>query len=244
MKLEFPGEGDDRFEDFLVAKENKEAYEICRRFASLEMGDSYSLVIHGPSHSGKTHLLKAMAKKASDIVGAKSSVYLDCGRLAGEDLKRDSHGRLEEYLKAMESARFLALDRLEEVSGNEGAASLIFHLYNEVKRKQNGRFAAATRLQPSQWAFPEWLNTRLLWGQVAHAGQVGDDELPEMLVKMAAGMQMTLPPQAAGWLANHLTRDLESLRDVLVKVDHLSLTTGRKVSIPLIKEAIGYSDNS
>ncbi|MDH5510468.1 MAG: DnaA/Hda family protein [Nitrospinota bacterium] len=242
MKLDFPQDRNDSFQNFILGPSNQTCAELCRRFASLQDKDPKSLVIHGPPFSGKTHLLAAMGKVAGWRVGAGAAVYIDCATLTGGRGESDIFGRLKEYVSALDQSLFLTVDRLEIAQKNEELASLVFHLYNEVTARADGRFAAALSVGPSDWSFPEWLSTRLLWGSVAELRPVGDDTRPQVLMKMAADMRMTLPAEAALWLVTRLPRDPSSQMQALARIDRLSLTKGKKISIPLIKEAVRQAD--
>ncbi|MDH5637332.1 MAG: DnaA/Hda family protein [Nitrospinota bacterium] len=242
MKLDFPQDRDDSFQNFILGLENQTCAELCRRFASLQEGEPKSLVIHGPTLSGKTHLLSAMGKVASRRVGARAAIYIDCAALTGGGGELDIFGRLKEYVSAMDQALFLTVDQLELAQENEELASLVFHLYNEVTARPGGRFAAALSVDPAGWSFPQWLSTRLLWGNVAKLRPVGDEARPQVLIKMAADMRMTLPSDAALWLVTRLPRDPSSQAQTLARIDRLSLTKGKKISIPLIKEVVRQAD--
>ncbi|MDH5756116.1 MAG: DnaA/Hda family protein [Nitrospinota bacterium] len=242
LKLEFPPDRDDTFENFIQSPENRTCAALCHQFSTLQDAAPKGLVIHGPALCGKTHLLAAMGQVASRSVGSASAVYLDCAQLAAEGRQKDMYGRLAEYVGAMERAVFLTVDRLEAAQDEEELCNLVFNLYNEVTGKPNGRFAAASAVSPPQWRFPDWLSTRLLWGHVAELRPVGDEARPQVLMKMAADMRMVLPREAALWLVTRLPRDPESQWQALGRIDRLSLTKGRKISIPLIKEAVEQVD--
>ncbi|MDH4183098.1 MAG: DnaA/Hda family protein [Nitrospinota bacterium] len=238
LKLDFPKDRLDTFDNLVVAAENQDSVDICSHFLDQAPGAPFSLVIHGPRYCGKTHLLGAMGAVAAKKVGPEAAVYLDCAALTAGKGARARFGRPEEYARAMENAHFLAVDHLEAAQDDSQLCDLVFHLFNEVTRRPGGRFAAAIGASPPEWRFPDWLRTRLLWGHVAPIRPVGDELRPRVLVKMAADMRMTLPHEVAVWLVTHLPRDPESQMRVLAQVDTRSLTTGKKVSISLIKSVL------
>jgi chromosomal replication initiator protein len=242
LKLDFPQDRADTFDNLVPDPGNETAAKLCHRFASGVDAAPLSLALHGPALCGKTHLLSAMGRKAAETVGPQGVIYLDCARLGAGEREEGDFGRVKDYVHAMDRALFLAVDSLEAAQVDEELADLVFHLYNEVTAKPKGRFAAAVSIPPAEWTFPDWLKTRLLWGHVVALRPVGDEARPKVLMKMAAEMRMTLPPEAAEWLVVHLPRDPQSQARVLGRVDRLSLTTGRKVSISLIKEALEQND--
>ena len=237
LKFSFPGDRDDRFETFAIDEANREAVALCRAFVENNGVGPRSLILHGIAGSGKTHLLTAMGRLHDARHEKKSSLYLDAGWLRQQVNAAQCYEELKSRLAGYESASFLAVDNLEQIMGEREAEDQVFHLYNAVTQP-GGRFAAAVRAAPSTWKFADWLATRLLWGQVVALAPVGDDRRVEALIKMAADLRMTLPSQAAQWLLTRLPRDPATQREALRLIDQRSLTTGRKVSISLMKEAL------
>lgn len=240
LKFSFPPDRNDRFENFTVDKNNEKAVLICRDFACNNPDGPKSLVITGPSGSGKTHMLAAMGKAAADQSGSVS-LYLDGSVLVEKVGGSTTYEELKARLASFESASYLAIDRLDMVAGDKESEDQVFHLYNAVTQA-GGRFTAALTTQPSEWKFADWLSTRLLWGHVVTLAPVGDDRKVEVLLKMASDLRLTLGRREANWMLTHLNRDSESQLKALNLIDQLSLTTGRKVSIPLIKEALEHTD--
>ncbi len=240
LKFAFPPHRNDSFENFVVDGNNEKAALICNHFTGKNQDRPASLVITGPPGSGKTHLLTAMGKEASAQSGS-SSLYLDGADLVEKVGGSGTYEELKIRLASFESASFLAIDRLEIIEGAKESEDQVFHLYNAVTQA-GGRFAAALRTPPSKWRFADWLATRLLWGHVVTLGPVGDDRKVEVLQKMASDLRLTLPRREANWMLTHLDRDPKSQLKALSLIDQRSLTTGKKVSIPLIKKALEHTD--
>lgn len=240
LKFDFPPDRSDSFENFVVDQNNEKALLICNDFAGKNKDKTASLVITGPSGSGKTHLLAAMGKMASDQSGS-ASLYLDGAALVEKVSGSETYEELKARLTSFESASFLAIDRLELVAGDKESEDQVFHLYNAVTQA-GGRFTAALTTPPSEWKFADWLSTRLLWGHLVKLSPVGDDRKVEVLLKMASDLRLTLGLREANWMLTHLDRDSQSQLKALNLIDQRSLTTGRKVSIPLIKEALEHTD--
>jgi len=213
---------------------------ICNHFTSVTQDRPASLIITGPPGSGKTHMLTAIGKTVSGH-SSSPSLYLDGAALVEKVGGSRTYEELKIRLASFESASFLAIDRLEIIEGDKESEDQVFHLYNAVTQA-GGRFAAALRTPPLKWKFSDWLTTRLLWGHVLTLEPVGDDRKVEVLQKMASDLRLTLPRREANWVLTHLDREPESQLKALNLIDRRSLTTGRKVSIPLIKKALEYTD--
>ena len=241
LKFPFPADRDDRFDNFVSDNNNSASVRICEDFVRQTVSQPFSIVLHGPTGAGKTHLLAAMGAACSGSGSGGSALYMDGGALVDKIGAMERYEDLKKYLQNYERASFLAVDRLDMVAGDRTAEDQVFHLYNAVTQR-GGKFATALRTPPARWRFAKWLTTRLLWGHVVNVAPVGDDMRVEVLRKMAADMRLLLPEQGAVWLINHLPRDPKTQLQALRLIDKLSLTTGRKVSIPLIKQALESAD--
>ncbi|MGK7345931.1 MAG: DnaA/Hda family protein [Candidatus Nitrospinota bacterium M3_3B_026] len=237
LKFPFPAHRKDSFENFASDGRNAKTLRLCRAFAEGAPGQPKSLALHGPRGAGKTHLLSAMGRRVKELAGGGAALYLDVGVLAEKTMEAGAYERIKRFTAKYENAAFLAMDNLDLAAGDKAAEEQVFHLYNAVA-EGGGRIAAAVEAAPSRWIFNDHLKTRLLWGQVLRLEPVGDEGMSAALVKMASDAGFVLPEAAARWLVTRLPRDPESLMEALERVDRYSLTTGRKVSINLIKEAL------
>lgn len=238
LSFPFPQDRDDRFDTFVVDEKNRETAALCRRFADNDesvKGGKKSLILFGAPSSGKTHLMAAMGRQVTQAGG--EAHYLDCGDLAMRVLTAETYEELKKGLLKYDKATFLAIDRLEKVKNSSEAQEQVFHLYNTVT-EAGGRFAGAISAPPPKWAFEDYLQTRLLWGQVVELAPVGDEAMVDVLIKTGKDFGLTLPAESARWLMTRLSRDPKSLIAVLQKIDRYSLSVKRKISVSLIKEAL------
>jgi len=240
LKFPFPSARDDSFENFQVDGRNDETVKFCKSFAEGETAGVRSLVLYGQRGAGKTHLLIAMSSVIREKAGEMSACYV-----SGTDIRRKvatskTYEELKEHLGKYEGAIFLAVDDLSAVEGDQEAEDQVFHLYNAVTGN-GGWFAAAVTEPPAVWKFSSWLATRLLWGLVLPVNPVGDESRAAVLKRIAAGMGLSLPDNVAKWLITRIARDPASQMEALELIDRRSLSAGRRVSLPLAREALGIT---
>ncbi len=191
---------------------------------------------------GKTHLLGAMGRLAEEL-GAGPSYYLSSATLLADLSEAKAYGELKERLAAFETAVFLAIDDVQLLFGNEMAEEQLFHLFNGVTQG-GGRFVAATSMAPGRWRIADFLQTRLLWGKTFDLKAASDDTWIAILTERAADRGLTLPEPVARWMVTRVDRTPTALLNALATVDRRSLTTGRKVSISLVKDALEEADDA
>ena len=240
LKFPFPSAREDSFENFQVDGKNDETVKFCKSFAKGETAGARSLVLYGEHGAGKTHLLIAMGSIIREKAGDASVCYVSGADIRQKVATSKTYEELKEQIGKYEGAVFLAVDDLDAVEGDQEAQDQVFHLYNAVTGN-GGWFTAAVTEPPAVWKFSSWLATRLLWGLVLPVNPVGDESRVEVLKRVSASMGLSLPDNVAKWLITRLPRDPASQMKALELIDRHSLSAGRRVSVPLAREALGLT---
>jgi DnaA-homolog protein len=181
----------------------------------------------GAAASGKTHLLNASAEFARQQ-GVRLQIY---------DGLQLCHCAAEEF-EGFEHCDVLAIDNLDALAGDADWEACFYQVIN---RCRDGEF----RLLFSLSARPEALATRLhdfrsrlQWGLLLHLPSSGDAEIRQILRRRARLLGIELSDEVIAYLMNHHARDLGAQIDILRRLDGISLTQQRRVTIPLVKQAL------
>lgn len=185
------------------------------------------IYIYGPTDTGKSHLLQA----ACHLAGS-TALYLPLSELAAYSP--------EEVLQGIETMDLVCLDEIEAVLGIEDWELALFHFYNRARQ-------AGCRLLISGNAAPRVLSvdlpdlrSRLSWG-VVYKLKVPDDEArQEILCFRAARRGLHMLPEVAAYIVRRSPRGLGELLQLLAQLDAASLTEKRPLSIPFVKEHLGW----
>ncbi|MEP4146585.1 MAG: DnaA regulatory inactivator Hda [Halioglobus sp.] len=189
-------------------------------------GDSV-VFLHGTRGTGKSHLLQAACHMAGD-----RALYLP--------LRELSVYPPEEVLSGVETLGLVALDDLDVVLGNEAWELALFDLYNRAKEWGCRLLIAANGAPRVLDVSLADLRSRLSWGVVYQLPSLNDEEKQAILQFRAARRGLSLPDEVAVFIVNRAPRDLEPLLDLLGKLDRASLVQKRALSIPFVKEALGW----
>lgn len=204
-------------EDFLVTPANELAVAWIDRWPDWPGG---SLCLHGPSGSGKSHLLQVW-RQASGAVEL-AAVALD--RAEPPELLGD--------------ARHCAVDDAERAAAAPSAEQCLLHLYNLV-RERGGHLLLTGERPPARWpvALPD-LRSRLVT-LPAVALQPPDDALIEaLLVKLFADRQLRVGQDVVGFLLTRMERSFAEARDLVAAIDAAALAAQREVGISLVREVL------
>ena len=107
--------------------------------------------------------------------------------------------------------------------GVDGEFRLVYSLADKPEN-------LATRLED--------FRSRLQWGLLLQLPCSGDVEIRQILHRRAQLLGIDLSDQVIAYLMNHHARDLGEQIDILRRLDGISLTQQRRVTIPLVKQAL------
>lgn len=183
--------------------------------------------ICGTPGCGKSHLLQA----ACHLAGA-GALYLPLAELA-----RYSPA---EVLQGVETLELVCLDDLDSVLGLDEWELALFDLFNRA-RQWGCRLLLAAGGPPRTLSvkLPD-LHSRLSWGIVYQLPQADDEARTAILQFRAARRGLSLSDEVAAYIVHRAPRSLDHLLEVLDDLDRASLAQQRALSIPFVKQALGW----
>jgi DnaA regulatory inactivator Hda len=201
-------------EDFLVTPSNQEAVTWLDQWPNWP---GRVLIIHGSAGCGKSHLAKVwQTQSRAEIMAATALPALDLAKMP-------SH---------------LAIENLEQITGNNLAEQNLFHLIN-MTREQSGTLLLTASKAATQLTItlPD-LRSRLL---AAHAValQVPDDQLlVGMLLKQFNDRQLQVGQDVLDYLLTRIERKAETIAAIVAALDQAALAENRAITIPLARQTL------
>jgi len=205
-----------------VAGANSLALEHVRAVAIGERTESVWLA--GPVGTGKSHLLAAGCRAASDR--GRRAMYLA--------LEPDLDPGV---LVDLDSVDLLALDDLHQVAGHSLWEAALFAIFNARLDRGGMLLAAAVAPKDCGFALPD-LESRAAAAAVYRLVALDDADLLTALSAHARLRGLDLDDAAASYLLQRLGRDLGELTVWLDRIDRFALATQRRVTVPLLREVI------
>jgi DnaA family protein len=182
-------------------------------------GSPPPVYLHGPTGSGKSHLLAALTHRLQHLGGR--SGWFD----AGQALPWAFDERWS--LIVIDAA-----DRLD--APHQHAAFTLF-----VEAATHGvQMASAGRLAPADLVVREDLRTRFAWGLVFGLQPLSEADTRAALVGEARRRGLLLSAEVLEYLLTRFARDLGSLMGLLARLDSFSLAEGRALTVPLLKKMV------
>lgn len=189
--------------------------------------DEALIYLHGAAEGGKSHLLQAVCHRRP------GAVYLPLDALGDEvDATR--------LLDGLEAASLVALDGLDAVAADAAWEEGLFHLINRARSAACPLWFAARRPPGAlALALPD-LQSRLAGG-VVYALPAPDEEAKLAILRFRARRRgLELPDAVAKYLTSRGSRSLADLLAGLERLDAASLQLKRPLTIPLVREVMGW----
>lgn len=193
------------------------------------LGSDRQTLFWGADGHGKSHLLEGAVRLAQHH-------GLNACLLPAEELLPLS----PDVLEAMEQFDLLAVDDCQHFAGQPKWEEALFHLYNRLMSR-GGRLLVTADASPSAMGLmlPD-LATRLAAGPVYRLQPLDDEGLETLLVERARSRGLRLEPEVAHFIVLRSERSPSGLIELLNRLDQLALAQQRSVTIPFVKDALGW----
>jgi chromosomal replication initiation ATPase DnaA len=202
-------------EDFVVADGNREALAWLDRWPDWP---APALALNGPAGSGKTHLARIWAARASAAV-------LDAPELDGKSVPD-----LTALAKAHAAILVDHADRAAERA--------LFHLYN-LMRERRGHLLLVAELPPAHWhiALPD-LASRLRAAPAIAVAPPDDELLGSIILKQLGDRQLHAGPGVVQYLVARMERSGEAARRIVAALDRRALSERREIDRRLAADVL------
>ena len=209
------------FESF-YARGNEALLAELHNLAEHEQGPG--CYIWGAPATGKTHLLQAVCALVGD-----SAVYLPLSEFVDAG---------PAVLDGLAARRFVCLDDLQCIVGVGDWELALFALLNQLL-DVDGKLivSAAATPRDSDIGLAD-LESRLSRLPVYHTRQLDDESRISALQLRAGHRGLDLPDETARFLLLRSRRDMNSLYQLLDRLDSESLVAKRRLTVPFVSEVL------
>jgi len=200
-------------QDFLVALSNYEAVEWINSWPNWA---SPAVIFYGSRGCGKSHLAN-LFRLNSDAVPITPKIIRDCG-----------------VSKILEDVRNCFIDDVDSGFNEQN----LFHLFNGIT-SNGGNILMTASIAPSYWGLGlKDLESRLKSIPSIKIGRPDDRLLEAVLAKCFSDRQLLVNADIIKYLLTRMERSLAAAQDMVDKIDQHSLVTGRKITLPLVRQVL------
>lgn len=223
--------------DFVVGPSNRVAYASAVSVVEDPAQSPNPLVLHGPTGTGKTHLLEGIfagLRKRGD-----RPVYVTAEEFTTRFVQASRLGKMAAFRRQFRECSALLFDNLNFVAKKQATQEEFLHTFDALTA--DGRpVVVTTDCHPrlADELMPE-LADRLLGGAVWSLLPPDADTRLEILRKKATGGHPAIPDGVLKSIATALRGNVRELEGAVNGVRHYARVTGRPVDPPLVREALG-----
>lgn len=209
---------------------NAAALGYVERLCEAGAGWTDSLIyLWGAAGVGRSHLLQAACLRFEQR--DEAAVYLPLAEVA-------DYG--PELLDNLEQCELVCLDDLEAVAGRADWEEALFHLFNRL-RDAGKRLLLAAATSPRELGvqLPD-LQSRLTLALVFQLQELADEDKLRALQLRASRRGLQMPDEVGRFILTRGARSMSALFELLEQLDQASLQAQRKLTIPFLKETLGW----
>ena len=208
------------FENFYIGDNNLELVKSLQEWLSSDSPKVFYL--WGDSGTGKTHLLNA---SLNCCLGP--AIYLPLREFVAIEPR---------VFDNLENIDTVAVDDIDTISGDSQLETKLFDLFNKVILSE-GKLIVAGRQHPNKQRFKlNDLVSRLCSGLLYKVSLLSDEERKKALNFLLLNRGMTIESKYIEYIMRHYKRDMKNLILIIDKIDKVSLSERRPVSLNLIKQ--------
>ena len=209
------------FRDFYTNKEN---LNLVNDLKEQEVGD---IIIQASSNLGKSHLLQSVCNYYNEI--GKSSFYLPIKTALDYE---------PSVLDSIHEIDLICIDDIDFLAKNDNWERAIFNLINQCQQSTSRIiFSLSGSIDRAGFNLPDLISrlNKLLKYNVAN---LENEDIEGAISLIIDHNSINIGAKEINYIFNHAKRDIAYLKQILFKLDEYSLSTKKKITIPLIKEII------
>jgi chromosomal replication initiator protein len=236
--IHFPARPEYRFSNFIVSEGSRFALSCARELCSGDPVPYPSLYLSGARGLGKTHLLMSIGNHLAETGSATKVLYVHCRDLI-ESLNRGDSGLPGNLGTPDSEVNFLLLDDIDRITAHPAAQEALYRAYNQTL-EQGGKMVFAGRTPANQLEQTEsFLTSRFKWGMTAELLPMDDEATAQLIQKLAEDSSLDIPDKIITYLLSRISRDFQSVKNAVTRINEESLRLKHKVTLPLVKNALG-----
>lgn len=217
---------DDATFDSFFSVNNIQVVNHLQNLVNGKSAESY-IYLWGSGGSGRTHLLQAVCHAAPEQ--NLSAVYLSFCETIDYNI-----------LNGLENLDLVCLDDIDKIAGDKQLELAIFNLFNHL-REANKKLIVVGNSPAAKLKIDLLdLRSRLTWGITYKVEPLSDEEKLAALKVRAEIRGMHLENTVGKFLLRRCQRDMPQLFSTLERLDRASLAEQRKLTIPFVKEVLGF----
>ncbi len=225
------------FESFVVGNTNCLAHKAAQ-MAVAQPGGYSPLLIHGPTATGKTHLLEGIYGAFRKTHCRRGAVYLSAEQFTSHFLQALHKSGMASFRGRFRDLDLLIIDDLQFLAGKKATIGELQHTIDALLRCGKQLVFAADRPPTALKGLAPELVSRLSGGMVCRLEPAEYATRLGIVRHQAAQLGMNIPEEVQAYVATHLTAQARELIGALKRLHAMSLAHERPITMTLAEETL------
>jgi chromosomal replication initiator protein len=226
-----------RLEEFIVGDENRVAHAAACAAPS-RLGVVSPLFLHGPTGSGKTHVLEGVWSAVRRATPRAKCVYLSAEQFTSFFLEALQGSGLPSFRRKYREVQLLAIDDVQFFGGKRATLVELLHTIDTMHRSGGQLVLAADRPPAELSGLGPELIARMSAGLVCGLAPPETATRRAILHRLAEQKQMTVPLEVLELLAERLPGDARRLGGALNRLQAANQALGVPISSDLVSRSL------
>lgn len=230
--------GSYRFENFVEGKSNQLARAAATQVVQNPGGSYNPLFLYGGVGLGKTHLMHAVGNELKNLKPNAKVVYLHSERFVADMVKALQLNAINDFKRFYRSVDALLIDDIQFFANKERSQEEFFHTFNALLEGGQQMILTCDRYPKEINGVEERLKSRFGWGLTVAIEPPELETRVAILMRKAEQAKMTMPHDAAFFLAQRVRSNVRELEGALKRVIASAHFMDSPITVDLIKESL------
>ncbi|NBW96345.1 MAG: hypothetical protein EBR28_06360 [Planctomycetia bacterium] len=226
-----------RLETFVVGPGNRMAHAAVE-LVGTRPGEMSPLILHGPSGTGKTHLLEGICDRFREVHPRASAVYLSAEQFTTTFLQSLHGTGLPGFRRTCRSADLLAIDDLQFFVGKRATIVELQQTIDALQRQGRQLVLSCDREPETLVDLGPDLLVRLRGGMTARLLPPDEEVRRGIVESIGSRRGLVIPSDVVRYIAARMTRHSRELAGAINRLEATSHMLGLPISLAMAEEAL------
>ncbi|MBI3839161.1 MAG: chromosomal replication initiator protein DnaA [Planctomycetia bacterium] len=222
---------------FVVGNSNCLAHKAAQMAAD-QPGTYSPLLIHGPTSTGKTHLLEGIYSAFKKSHPREGAVYLSAEQFTSHFLEALHGSGLPSFRRKYRGLSLLIIDDVHFFAGKRATLVELLHTIETLLRAGRQLVFAADRSPSALKALGSELIARLSGGMTCRLESAEYPTRLGIVRQHALRLGLMVPQEVEAYVASHFTEQSRELAGAIKRLQATSMAHGRPITLALAEEAL------
>jgi chromosomal replication initiator protein len=226
------------FDAFVIGSGNQFAHAACQAVAERPSKAYNPLFLYGGVGLGKTHLMHAIGHEIRRRQPRMEICYVSSEKFTNDMINSLRQDRMASFRDKYRGANVLLMDDVQFLAGKERAQEEFFHTFNALY-ESSSQIVVSSDCPPRELEGIEArLRSRFEWGLIADIQPPDLATRIAILQKKAEQEKVSLPPDAAEYIASSVRTNVREMEGSLVRLMAYSSLTGSPINLENARQVL------